>query len=89
MTKHRLMKDEDDFADSVAVDDASWRDFMDAGGVYPKEVDPPTMPAALDEITFIKATEAETEFNNAVFNSNALLDNVIPDGFDDVRTRDL
>jgi hypothetical protein len=85
MTKHHLLKnDGDDFADSVAVEDASWIEFMAAGGVYPTHVDPDTMPAALDEVAFNKATEAETEFNNTVF-----LDNVIPDGFDDVRVRDL
>jgi hypothetical protein len=55
MKKHHLLKDEIDFADSVSVDDASWLEFMNAGGVYPEEHDIPTMPMGLDEAEFIKA----------------------------------
>jgi hypothetical protein len=85
MTKHHLLKNAaDDFADSVDVEDVSWREFMDAGGVYPKEADPPTIPASLDEIAAVEALLDEADFNETVFP-----DIVVPDGFDDVRDRDL
>jgi hypothetical protein len=85
MTKHRLMKDEDDFADSVAVDDASWQEFMAAGGVYPKHVDPPTVPGSLDDIEFSEASKAEAEFNATVFKDAA----VSATAFDDLKDNDL
>jgi hypothetical protein len=88
MAKHPLLKNaNDDFADSVAVEDASWREFMDAGGVYPKEADPPTMPGSLDDVKLSEASIAEAEFNNIVFGNTTVTS--LSTAYDNLRDNDL